>query len=302
MNILHLTFSHECNDEVMHLCTSNGMNMSYLYYDDGTRSKYNISRDKALGYYQKHKDYLESFDAIVVSETTAISRVFLENNYSKLLLIWVHNRFDYYDAASNDCGFPDPGYYELMRKAHTDMPNVRFAFSTQFEKVYMEDKLGIPCPGPIIKPTGFLYTYPLRTRLHADTYFIGDFHNVTNMINLKEELTEAGLKAHQERISDPRKLRHYKGLVHIPNSWTSILLFRCIFMNVPIYLPTKRFLFELRNKNRRNFFWHPPFAEDKIEMSEWYNTNMAKYFIYFDSFEELRKKENPVTLFKNILS
>lgn len=287
MRILHVTFSVQCNEDIYNMCENIGYEYNYLYFDDGTRGKYNMSKERSISYYQKHREHIESFDAVIVSETTALCRVFLESDYKKPLIVWVYNRFDYHDAATNDCNFPDIGYYEIIKDAILSRPNVKFLFSTIFEKYYMENKLAIECPGSIMKPSGILNLYPTRIKQFGNTFFVGDFHNDTLMINLSEELKTLNIDVFQSRLSDPRILRHYKGLVHIPNSWTSILLFQCIFMNVPMFIPSKRFFMELKKKHS-NFFWHPPYSDENIEMSEWYNPEMAKHFIYFDSFEELK--------------
>lgn len=290
MKILHLTFSVDCNDEIIHKYEKEGHQVSYLYFNDGTRGKYSIGSERARRYYQKHREYLETFDMIVISETTPLCRVFLENApETTRMTIWVNNSFDYCDESNDDCNFPDPDYYELMRKAVQEMKNVTFTFWTEIAREKMQAKLKIPCPGEIVKPSGYLVTYPLQEPVEQDCYFVGEFHNDNIMLNLADELRGFGIKVHSGRIHDPRDLRRYgAGLVHIPNSWSSLLLYRCFYMNVPVSIPSKKFLLELRD-TYANFHWESHFSAENIEKSDWYAPENSKRIRYFDSFESLTK-------------
>jgi len=57
-----------------------------------------------------HKDYFDTFDVIVTSGTAPLHESFLQNGWTKPLIIWICNRFDYCDYASLDCNFPDQEY------------------------------------------------------------------------------------------------------------------------------------------------------------------------------------------------
>ena len=67
--------------EVSH---SNG-NVFFVKKDFGKRSWVNSVVD------------FGKFDVIVTSDTAPLSRIFLQNNWKKPLIIWICNRFDYVD-------------------------------------------------------------------------------------------------------------------------------------------------------------------------------------------------------------
>ena len=136
--ILHISFHLGCHNDLVYIGKELDLDIKFLEFTDGTPGKYNIGHDRAEKYWNKHKDYFNKFDVIITSDTAPIARVFLQSNWSKKLIIWINNRFDYHDAASLDCDFPDKEYYELFKKA-TTMPNVTIAGYTAFENHYCNE-------------------------------------------------------------------------------------------------------------------------------------------------------------------
>ena len=117
IKVLHLSFHLGCHNELLAISKELGFEITFLEFTDGTPSKYNVGHDRAEKYWNKHKDYFQQFDLIITSDTAPISRVFLQNSWEKKLIIWINNRFDYFDAASLDCDFPDSEYYDLIKEA-----------------------------------------------------------------------------------------------------------------------------------------------------------------------------------------
>ena len=129
LKVLHLNFHLGCSKDFEEVGKELGLDVTTWYvlaadlprehFDGKTRGNavYNISHERALNVWNKHKDYFETFDVIVTSDTAPLSRIFLQNGWKKPLLIWVCNRFDYYDGETYDGKFPDQEYYNLIRKA-----------------------------------------------------------------------------------------------------------------------------------------------------------------------------------------
>ena len=104
--------------------------------------------------YKKYKDFYYSFDLIITSDTAPLSRILLQNNYSKKIIIWVCNRFDYRDEATNTCSFPDEEYYNIFRRS-TNINNVKIASYTEFEYLYAAKYRKINIGDLTIKPCCF---------------------------------------------------------------------------------------------------------------------------------------------------
>src|SRR3990172_2220243 len=79
-------------------------------------------------------------------------RIFLQHGWQKPLIIWICNRFDFYDKYTRDHPFPDQEYYDLFNKA-TKQDTVKIIGYTPYEHEYVATK-GITTGGLTIKPIG----------------------------------------------------------------------------------------------------------------------------------------------------
>jgi hypothetical protein len=299
MRILHISFHlgahnditfmiNELNKNVLNEQTDK-IQLSFMEFTDGTKGKYNIGHDRAEKFWNKHKNYLNRFDLIITSDTAPISRVFLQNNYKGKLIIWINNRFDYCDQATNDCNFPDPEYYDLIREA-LNKDNVKIIGYTAFENFYCKNIRNIDIGNNIIKPIGCIsnvYENNNLTKLENknNTFFIGPYHNDNIMINLSEKLKELKIPVYNGRFNGPLDLAEFKGVVHIPYAWSNYSLFEGIQSGIIYFIPSKEFLIEL--KKDKDFFWSPPYSDDNLELSEWYNEENKDIFIYFRNWDDL---------------
>src|SRR6185437_1116376 len=122
LKILHLTFHKGCAKEVEAVAQIFGHEVTTWWIPDltagsfdGTSSGnalYNIGHDRAERIWNLHKETFQQFDAVITSDTAPLARVFLQNGFTKPLIIWICCRFDYSDQASLDCEFPDPEFYQ----------------------------------------------------------------------------------------------------------------------------------------------------------------------------------------------
>lgn len=292
--VLHISFHSGCKNELDYVFDKLGYCIEFMNFDDGkttTNAKYNIGYRRANWCWKKYKNYFETFDLIITSDTAPISRVFLQNKFSKKILIWICNRFDYSDCASLDCEFPDLEYYKLFKRALLKN-NVFIAGYTKFENYYCKNIRDIDIGNNVIKPTGknkeITIDYSDNDKNYSDTFFIPPYHNDTIMMNLSEKLTELGIKNYNNRYNGMKELKMFKGVVHIPYAWSNFALFEAIQFGIIYFIPSKTFLFEI--KKNKDFFWSPPYNDNWIELSEWYCEENKNLFVYFDSWEDLANK------------
>ena len=125
---------------------------------------YNVHRHRAQLAWDAYGAWLQTFDAVLVSDVTAMSRPFLEHGFTKPLFIWVCNRFDFanqdhdFELAVTDMlqhgYFPDASYYTLMQEAAA-RPNVTLLQSNKFESHYAQHWRGIHWPAAaLLYPAG----------------------------------------------------------------------------------------------------------------------------------------------------
>lgn len=292
LKVLHVSFHIGCHNDFMNIAKELELDLKFLEFTDGTPGKYNIGHERAEKYWNKHKEYFKQFDVIVTSDTSPISRVFLQNGWDKKLIIWINNRFDYHDAASLDCEFPDDEYYQLFKDA-VDKPNVHIIGYTDFENHYCKEWRNIDIGNTIIKPIG------KPTHIHdtgnfielediQNTFFVGPYHNDNLMMDLPKKLKEMNLPIYNGRFNGPHDLARFKGVIHIPYSWSNYAFFEGLSLGIVYFIPTKEFLLEL--KKDKDFFWSPPYKDELIELSEWYHPDHKDLLVYFDSWLNLKIK------------
>jgi hypothetical protein len=297
MKVLHLSFHRGCQNDMEYICDKLGYNLTFMEFNDGetkTNAKYNIGHERALKCWNLNKDYFYKFDVVITSDTAPLSRVFLQNNFKKKLIIWICNRFDYYDAASLDCDFPDKEYYDLIRDAK-NRPNVIIAGYTPFENYYANNIRNVYIGNLIIKPIGKTsITYNNFTETIVENkqnkFIVPPYHNENILMNLSEKLNELNISNYSGRYNGPLDLQKFKGVIHIPYAWSNLALFEAIQLGVIYFIPSLNFLIKLSKTG--NFWFQPPFDNDLLIYSEWYCKENKDIFNYFDSWEDLVYKVN----------
>lgn len=285
MKILHITYHSGCDANLKFVAKQLG----YEIETQWASWNYNIGHDRAKQIWDAHKDYYNSFDVIITSDTGPLSRIFFQNNFQGKLIVWVCNRFDYCDEGSNDCKFPDKEYYDLFRTG-IKKKNVKVYSYTKFEHEYADTFKKVNWKHQIIKPCSFIEEKDFVSAIpenikKEETFFIPPYHNDTILLNLKSKCDELGINAFSGRYNGPSDLKGIKGIIHIPYAWSNLALFENWSIGNVYLIPSKDFLFDLAKTG--DFFWSPPFAKDFIESSEWYLPAHKDLFLFFEGWPQL---------------
>jgi len=295
MKVLHISFHRGCQNDIEYVAKKLNFELEFMEYDDGISKgldKYNVTHQKAENSWKIHKDYYNTFDCIIISDTAPISRIFLQNNYSKKLIIWICNRFDY--AHQPAIGFPDKEYYDLINDVK-NRPNVHIIGYTPFETYYANNIRRLSIGNKCIKPIGKIAkTYQNYTPTIVEdkdkTFLIGPYHNDNIMMNLKDKVTSLGIKVFNGRYNGPHDMGEFAGIIHIPYAWSNLAFFEGISNYVIYIIPSKKFFMELFK--RSNFWFQNRNCINMIELSEWYSPEHKDIIIYFDSWDNLKYKIN----------
>lgn len=300
--ILHLSFHKGCINDFHYICDKLGhtcevlssfkeccTNQSIEPIWEPDNRHYMITHESAIKYWNRYKDYFNEFDTIVTSDTAILSRIFLQNGWTKPLVIWICNRFDYFHTSR-----PDKEYFELFHRA-TKQPNVQIIPNTLFEVLYCS-LYNISLNSPeIITPLGKnIPSVSLdKTSLpnKRNTFFIPSYHNETTMMNLPLKLQELGIETYNERHKGGHDLIEFKGIITIPYAYSTLALFEHLSLGITIFVPNPSFLLSFLKDPKLNF-WHQNsnMLPKYMQISEWYNEKHSKLIIYFDSWEDLKKK------------
>jgi hypothetical protein len=283
MKILHLSFHKGCIEDFKMVC--NHFNLDLTTVNMGG-TNYNIGNQRAKELWDKNKDFYNSFDMVVTSDTAPLSRIFLQNDFQKELVVWICNRFDYADQATNDCRFPDAEYYQLFNRALSNN-KVHIISYTEFEYIYARSK-GVNLSSKTIKPIGNLLWGTSTIQNKNEKFFIPQYHNDTILMDLEAQCNSLGIGCYRGRYNGPNDLKDFKGIIHIPYAWSNLALFENLRNELVYFIPSKNLLTTF--SQNRNFFWSPPFDISNIEAAEWYHPDYKDCFVYFDSWQDLQNK------------
>lgn len=308
LKVLHLSFHLGCIKDFEHVAKAEAFDLTSWYVLETKESRerfdpkpnqgsavYNIGHERAARVWQANKDYFNSFDVVVTSDTAPLSRIFLQNGWNKGLVIWICNRFDYYDGASLDCNFPDAEYYDLFRKA-TQQKNVKVIGYVAFEHLYASWK-NVNTGWRTIRPCGSVEDV-LRHTVKSlvpesikkeEAFHIPprlEPHQVKHLVNKCKSL---GIKTHCGPYSGPADLKDFKGIIAFPYAWSNLALFENIQLGLPYFVPSQKFLREL-HANQAESHLYRFFALEHLEYSEWYNADLKGIITYFDSWKDLKQK------------
>jgi hypothetical protein len=304
LKVLHISFHKGCQNDIEYIAKKLNFELTFMECDDDISiglDKYNVTHEKATSSWNKHKDYYNSFDIIITSDTAPISRIFLQNNFEKKLIIWICNRFDYTNQPA--INFPDEEYYNLINDVK-NRSNVTIIGYTPFENYYANNIRNLSIGDECIKPIGRIgkvYNNYVSTQIEdkKNTFIIGPYHNDNLMIDLKSKVSSLGIKVYNGRYDGPKDLAEFAGVIHIPYAWSNLALFEAIQLKIIFFIPSLNFLKYLIHTNidgdkKDSFFWSPPLIEDVLYLSEWYCEDFKNVFIYFDSWDDLKYKINTV--------
>ena len=293
LKVLHISFHKGCQNDIEYIANKLNFNLHFMEYDDGVSigcDKYNVTHQKALSVWNKYKDFYNEFDIIITSDTVPISRIFLQNDFKKKLIIWICNRFDYANKPSID--FPDKEYYNLINNAK-NKSNISIIGYTPFENYYANNIRGLSIGNECIKPIGKIgdvYKTYVSTILENKnkTFIVGPYHNDNIMMNLKEKVESLGIKVFNGRYNGPLDLAEFAGVIHIPYAWSNLALFESIQLEIIYVIPSLEFIKKMFNYN--NFWFQDSYSFKNIELCEWYCPEHKDIFIYFDSWDDLKYK------------
>lgn len=306
LRVLHLTFHEGCAAEFAGVARELGFELTtwnfwkmpdIVHPKDRPPRLHCMSHERAERVWNQYKDFFESFDVVVTSDTAPLSRIFLQNNFSRRLVIWVCNRFDYVDRAGMDHPFPDREYYQLINRAYR-RSQVAVASNAAFERFYASTK-GVDLGPLIIRPYGAVADiFVDQERFVSDVFYVPNYSNNTEMLDLVGKVLPAqGISAQTGRFGTLADLRKYRGIITIPYTYSSIMFFEILRLNIPLFIPSKSFFIRLRQDNR-DTLWHQNgeflFDENRWELSEWYCQEHAQFIVYFDSWEDLKYKIDTV--------
>lgn len=305
---LHLTFHKGTGAEMAYICKNLGIDLDTWYLLDQETGfldstcrpvkNYLIDHDRADRIFTKHRQTFESYDLIITSDIAPLSRIFLQNDWKKPLVIWVCNRFDF-NAFGRGSKFPDSEYLSLFQGAK-DLDNVEVIGYTKYEAVHAKERRGITCIQKTIEPTGYGrpqgdYRPVPQNIIKESTFFVRKYKN-EQKVHLMEKLKDLGIESYMGPYAGSPDLKEFKGMIHIPLVMGNLHLWENLRQGIVHFIPTKRFYESLYSSKQIEFWdWTNPsnrngylLIDEIFANCDWYDPRLAPLFVFFDSFEELQ--------------
>lgn len=297
IKVLHMTFHEGCKNDFEDVAKELDLDLTSWFVQalpkgfweghDSGNEIYNVGHRRAERVWNLHKDFFYQFDVIITSDTAPLSRIFLQNNWEKPLIIWVCNRFDYAHGSGGEDRFPEKEYYDLIREA-TLLPNVRIVSYTPFEHEYARRK-GFNFGTLTIKPLGkkeqpFLPENTLvpSSVVKEDTIFVFPRLSPEQLNHVLYAGEHHAIKLWSGTYKGPEDLKGFKGVLFIPYAFSNLALFENLQRGIIHFVPTKRFLTEL------NFIRAG--MHGNLDWCEWYFDIYKDYLVFFDSWQDLSHK------------
>ncbi|NBO23917.1 MAG: hypothetical protein EBU93_01560 [Chlamydiae bacterium] len=290
LKILHLTFHIGMEKEIQSIGNALGLNITTiqalsLFKDyKGTESPLNITHDKANFAFEKYQSVFDQYDLIITSDTAPLSRIFLQNDWEKKVVVWICNRFDWdtYDAE----------YYTLFSEG-LKKDNFLIIPFTNFEPYYAQ-KNHLPLHEKVIKPCSLYMNLSNEPdSINSWAFLSKRILDVQTNFDLSYELRKIEVPYVSFSFSNPEDQMtnvKYNGVICFPYQFSLIQIFESMALGLPVYVPTPNFLSLLF---KEGYFIQLPEFWDKnliFEYGEMYQEEFKDCYIYFDSFKDLKTK------------
>ncbi len=294
MRILHLSHHLGCLRDQQYVLEALGHEVTSMRFP---HARHEVTRWDAWRLWRKHGDFFNGFDCVLLSDTSPMSRVFLQNRrrFRAKLVIWICNRFDY-----NMRG--DRAYRDLFAAARDD-PGVRIVPYTAFEKVWCA-RQGIELGArEVIRPLGKWPAdgdarLPGELRLASDLaagpadLFVSRYSNDHHFTDLAARCRSMGLRVKQGAYAHIDELRGCAAYLTLPEQFSKFVAFELLHAGIPALLPSKTLLLRLAREPRYYFnVWGSGGTEQLdaglLDLCEWYDPAFAACRAYFDDFGEI---------------
>ena len=250
-----------------------------------------ISKEEAdLIWNKTTRQMCNDFDVILVSDTIAQSRSFLQNQCRRRLVLRITNRFDWQL-------WDDSSFYSLINSTALKMdiavvPNNHFEvwYASRFRSVHFRS--WVVLPGITLDSSFSLSTIEMGTTSLSNKTFgvVSSHHDRFILQPILDQKNIAYTTLEPRRYGGSHALQN-QVLVHLPYQASTMALWENLGAGVVYFLPTVR-LFQKEVLPRRiccllQKDFDTDANQDFISYMDWYHESYHPLFLYFDTWSEL---------------
>ena len=274
-----------------------------------SKTWHNLDQEMVDKFYDKYKDYLNQFDAFIVTHNASFALLY--EKFNKPIIIVNSTRYE--NPFTND---PIKWKWldDYLKKGVAE-GRIFIVSNNKGDQNYLEYFTGLKSEHI---PSMCLYTQA-KYRGIKDGFILNAHNKQEVLANISP--TNASL-IQNEKLEKKYKwqdLYDFKGIVHFPYQISTMSIFEQYSANVPLFFPTKEFLlnlhgmypkhilselsfYQVSNLPSSDMLGNPNNTNDSKVLQEWaaaadfYDVKNMPYIQYFDSFKHLENLLKSVNL------
>ena len=247
------------------------------------------------------RDYPSRFQTLLFTDTCMFARPFLQHieDHSMNIVVYVTNRFDWGAWHIRDHTYATQ-YAEYSRH-----PRVFFLADNRYDQFYASSIHGLHFRSTdIVRLTPMIsqnYSEELQEKImiHNSKLFLynrGTFlHHYQHLLPFSASEYDVYGYEGFPRYQDEYHISEYLGFLHLPYQTNIQSLWENLGHGILYFIPSKSFLLELINESW--YYWEekcksPELCAKSIDLAEWYQVENRVFFVYFDSWTDLKEKRD----------
>jgi len=268
---------------------------------------YYVSKSRADEIFQsfKDKDIIPRYDILLFTDTSMYARPFLQNldSHQYGIIIYITNRFDWGMQEIHDPR-EHLEYYELFTQAaRTEGNRIQIIADNEYDIFYAKTRASIEFAfpkcirqSPYVNITNSHSGAPIHSKFFIQNRGtdISSYEEILNGLGIQYDVFDT-----TNRYRDKAHIAEYIGVLHLPYQVNIQSLMENLGAGIIHYIPSKSFFRKLLADTKLDikldnhwYYWEernqpPHLLEQSIELAEWYATELAPWFTYFNSWEEL---------------
>ncbi len=243
-------------------------------------------------FYERYKDFLSQFDGFIVTHTPSFALLFAKCNKPILIV----NSTRYEQPFSHDA--EKWAWLDGYLKEGVKNKKIFIVSNNKGDQKYLKDHTGIESE---LIPSLCLYTHAKYTGKQGG-YIVHSWGEKPFKRSLKQGLGRAWKWIQNKKLPPHYQwetLYNFKGIIHFPYQISTMSLFEQYSANIPLFLPSKKFLLALQKEYPHfilsqlsgdfSVVTDSHILEEWIENADYYDSENMPYIQYFDSFKDLKR-------------
>ena len=255
----------------------------------------------------QEQNIISRYDILLFTDTSMYALPFLQNldSHHCGIIIYITNRFDWGMQEIHN-PYERREYYNLFSQATRIAGNrVQIIADNEYDIFYTKTRAQIEFAFPkCIRQSPYIINSNLVAPIHSKFFIqnrgtdISSYAGILDGLEIQYDIFDT-----INRYRDKAHIAEYIGVLHLPYQVNIQSLMENLGAGIIHYIPSKSFFRKLLadkqlDKQLDNqldnhwYYWEERgqpahLLEQSIELAEWYSPELAPWFIYFDSWEEL---------------